>query len=253
MTEVVARFASIRPDQARVVRQYSPDLHHRGPAVHAGAAGRTGMKVMFCDDRELFVDAIASVLRDRGHEVGTTCDPDELAGRVAADAPDVCVLESTVAGLNGTAVAAGVRERCPDAVIVMLTGDVTTDVWAAYDAELVNGVVSKSQGLEQLERALVRAAAGERVLEGCTRPYKQTQPRSPVEPLTNRELEVLRCIVDGDSTEAMSESLGVSRNTVRTHVQHLLRKLGVHERSKAVRLALDLGLVEQPGGAARVG
>lgn len=251
MTEVVDRAFGIRLDPPGGVGQLCHDLPQQ--RVRPGAPDGTRMRVMLCDDRELFVDAIASVLRDRGHEVRATCDPDELAALVAVDAPDVCVLESTVAGLNGTAVAAGIRERYPEAVIVMLTGDVTTDVWAAYDDKLINGVVSKSQGLEQLEQALVRAAAGERVLEGCSRPLTRTSPRPPVEPLTNRELEVLQRIVQGDSTETMSKALGVSRNTVRTHVQHLLRKLGVHERNKAVRVALDLGLVEQPGTSARVG
>jgi DNA-binding NarL/FixJ family response regulator len=210
------------------------------------------MKVLFCDDHELFVDAIATALQDRGHEVGAMGDPDQAADQVAAQAPDVCVVESTVAGTDGTAVAAAIREQDPAAVIVMLTGEVNDYVWKAYDGGLINGVVSKSRGLEQLERAMVRAAAGERVLEGCDRPLRTTQ-RFPVEQLTKRELEVLLHIVEGASTEAMSAALGVSRNTVRTHVQHLLRKLGVHERNKAVRLALDLGLVEAPVTAARAG
>lgn len=251
MTEVVDRAVGIRLDPAGGARQFSHDLPQQ--RVRSGTPGGTRMRVMLCDDHELFVDAIASALRDRGHEVGATCDPQQMPGRAAAQAADVCVLESTVAGTDGTSVAAAIREECPEAVIVMLTGDVNARVWAAYDRGLINGVVNKSRGFEQLERALVRAAAGEQVLEGCVRPVRKAAPRSLVEALTNRELEVLRSIVKGHSTETMSVSFGVSRNTIRTHIQHLMRKLGVHERSKAVRLALDLGLVEQPETPARVG
>ena len=211
------------------------------------------MKLMLCDDHELFLDAIAGVLHSRGHDVAATSDPEQAVDRVASQAPDVCVLESNLADTDGTALAAAIRKRDPRTVIVLLTGEVTTDVWAAYDGGLVDGVVNKSRGIDHLERALVRAANGERVLEGCDRPARTSPAASLVEPLTDREQEVLLLIVDGDSTETMSARLGVSRNTVRTHVQHVLRKLGVHERNKAVRLALDLGLVEPPVAPARAG
>ena len=67
------------------------------------------------------------------------------------------------------------------------------------------------------------------------------------EPLTAREREVIALLVDGVSTALMAESLGVSTNTVRSHVQNVLRKLGVHHRSKAAHRAVELGLVRVAG------
>jgi DNA-binding NarL/FixJ family response regulator len=64
-----------------------------------------------------------------------------------------------------------------------------------------------------------------------------------IEPLTDREREILRLIVQGVSTQMMADSLGVSSNTVRSHVQNVLRKLRVHHRSKAARYAVESGLV----------
>jgi DNA-binding CsgD family transcriptional regulator len=61
--------------------------------------------------------------------------------------------------------------------------------------------------------------------------------------LTVRELEVLHLIVQGASTSVMAVNLGVSGNTIRTHVQSVLRKLDVHGRGKAARVAVDMGLV----------
>jgi DNA-binding NarL/FixJ family response regulator len=65
-----------------------------------------------------------------------------------------------------------------------------------------------------------------------------------VDALTARELEVLHLVVCGYSTEQMAGRLGVSRHTIRTHVQQVLRKLGVHGRGKLARAGADAGLVD---------
>jgi DNA-binding CsgD family transcriptional regulator len=85
------------------------------------------------------------------------------------------------------------------------------------------------------------------VVEGCSRPVGTQSGPSPLDYLTDRERDVLRLIVAGLSTQRMSATLGVSTNTVRTHVQHVLAKLGVDRRSKAIRVAVELGLTDAPG------
>ena len=65
-----------------------------------------------------------------------------------------------------------------------------------------------------------------------------------VDALTARELEVVRLVVRGYSTQQMADELGVSRHTIRTHVQQVLRKLGVHGRGKVARAAATAGLVD---------
>lgn len=69
---------------------------------------------------------------------------------------------------------------------------------------------------------------------------------APVESLTPRELEVLRALGDGMSSPEVSEELGITRNTLRTHVHNIMGKLGARSKLEAVLTAIRLGLVEPP-------
>jgi DNA-binding NarL/FixJ family response regulator len=93
-----------------------------------------------------------------------------------------------------------------------------------------------------VETVMRRVLEGQRAVEGWLRPTsaERSQPTWS-ENLTGREREVLAFIVEGGSTMTIASTLGVSTNTVRTHVQNVLRKLGVNCRSKAARVAIDLG------------
>jgi DNA-binding NarL/FixJ family response regulator len=83
------------------------------------------------------------------------------------------------------------------------------------------------------------------VVEGWSAISDRTSESRPVvESLTGRELEVLRLVVQGIPTRTMASLLGVSTHTVRTHVQQVLRKLGVHGRGKVARAAVEAGLVD---------
>src|SRR5437867_534184 len=92
---------------------------------------------------------------------------------------------------------------------------------------VVHDVKSAIDALNELQRLLLESAASRKIIE----------------PLTARELEVLRLLAGGTSTTAAAESLGISTATLRAHVQAVLRKLGAHSRLEAVAEAARLGLV----------
>jgi DNA-binding NarL/FixJ family response regulator len=85
--------------------------------------------------------------------------------------------------------------------------------------------------------------AGERVLVGWPAAVAPLRRTTDLDLLTDREREVLELITDGVPTAVMAQRLGVSVNTVRTHVRSVLHKLGVHQRAKAARAAVELGLL----------
>jgi DNA-binding NarL/FixJ family response regulator len=201
------------------------------------------MSLVLCDDHGMFLDALSMALTARGHRVlATSHDPDEVVRLVRETRPRGCVLDVSFGGRPRIEAAGAVRAAHPKTAVLVLTGADTPDVWGAFHDRVVDGVVSKGCDVEVLDRSIRRVLDGERVVEGWARIPAVTQDDG-IEPLTDREREILRLIVQGVSTQVMADSLGVSSNTVRSHVQNVLRKLRVHHRSKAARYAVESGLV----------
>lgn len=200
------------------------------------------MRVLICDDHQLFLSALAETFEAHGHVVvGALPDPHGLAELAEDGQADVCVLDIGLGDHSGPAVAAELREQAPDMRLLLLSGGESPEAWEAYDAGVVDGLVSKACAVTVLEKALLRVLDGERVVEGWSR---EAPPRRmpPEDELTRREREVLLLIARGATTAQMSAELGVSANTVRTHVQNVLRKLQVSHRTMAVQRAMELGL-----------
>lgn len=206
------------------------------------------MSLALCDPHGMFVDALAVALADRGHEIaGTVSDVGRISELVDHWSPTVCVLGLGVQEAEALAAAEAIRSGHPEMAIVLLCGGGSAGAWTALDAGTVNAIVDKRCDIATLDKTIHRAGEGESVVEGCSRPVGARSGPSPLDYLTDRERDVLRLIVAGLSTQRMSATLGVSTNTVRTHVQHVLAKLGVDRRSKAIRVAVELGLTDAPG------
>jgi len=203
------------------------------------------MRLVLCDPHTMFMDALNAGLARRGHlVVADSDDPDEVVDLVVQHEPDVCVLDPGPDSGTVVETAAQVRERAPGVKVVLLTGEATEDVWLAFETGLVAGVVNKACDIGVLNRAIERVVAGERVLERFTRPAVARTAGPPgLTRLSSRERAVVSLLVSGASTEEMASELGVSTQTVRTHVQSVLRKFCVNSRSRAVSIAVDLGAV----------
>jgi DNA-binding NarL/FixJ family response regulator len=197
------------------------------------------MRLALSDDHQLFIESLAHVFEHRGHQVTVrTHDVDVLLDSVRDDPPQVCLLGVGLHRAPRVDVAAEVRRRAPGTRIVMLTSECGDVVWSAYDQRVVDAVVNKSLPLDAAENAADSVVRQQRVILGWSRPRR---PRwgDQADELTGREQEVLALIVRGLSTQQMSAELGVSTNTVRSHVQGVLRKLGVNSREKAATSTLQ--------------
>ena len=129
---------------------------------------------------------------------------------------------------------------------MLLTADVADRAATALETGVVSGVAHKTWPLTLVAETLARLADGQpaRRLMPLPRPPR----RGPVPDLTDREREVLRLVAGGASTTEMRHRLGVSEHTVRSHVRHLMAKLGVHSRVEAVHRAHQHGLVSTGAG-----
>jgi two-component system nitrate/nitrite response regulator NarL len=201
------------------------------------------MRLLLCDDHRLLVDALSMALTNKGHTVvATALDPDEAVEAAREHQPDACLLDVNFPQGTGLSAIRKIHEVSADTKVVILTGSFNKTVVADALAQGAQGFVGKEKPIGAIVEALELAHQGHLavdplVLQDALRPRAQDDdPLWVLKFVTEREWEVLRCIMDGLSTEQMAEELGVHRSTARTHVQNLLTKLGVHSRLQAAAL-----------------
>ena len=201
------------------------------------------MRLLVCDDHRLLLDALSMALTDNGHAVvATVLDPDEAVEAAREHQPDVCLLDVSFPDGNGLGAIGRIHEVSPDTKVVILSGAISRGLVADAMANGAEGYVGKEKSVGVLIEMLELAHQGHLavdpfILHDALRPHPQNDdPLWVLKFLTEREWEVMRCIMDGLSTQQMADRLGVQRCTVRTHVQNLLTKLSVHSRLQAAAM-----------------
>lgn len=201
------------------------------------------MRIVIADDHQLLLEALATALALNGYTVEAAVDtPAEAVRAVAANDPDLLLIDVNFPGASGIDAAHEVIEHHPRTKVVMMTGEEDPELLKRALALGVSGYLAKDQPVTAIARALDLAARGgtaidDSVLRRARRPpVSVPEQRSPVDELTGRERHVLDLLLEGRSTNEMVVALGVSQSTVRTHVQNIFAKLGVHTRLQAVAL-----------------
>jgi DNA-binding NarL/FixJ family response regulator len=205
------------------------------------------LRIVFCDDNRLLVEALAAALRSFGHQpVAITTSPAAGVAAVAEHLPDACLLDLRFpGGESGLAAARQMRARNPGTAVIVLSGALDQAVAREARAIGVAGLLAKDQSVMQIARSLRVIASGGAVYPagwpGCAH-LASRRPPGRYE-LTPREAEVLRRIVAGQTTEQMSAEMNIATSTLRSYVKNLLTKLGAHSRLQAAALASREGLV----------
>lgn len=201
------------------------------------------MRLLICDDHRLFIDALSTALTDSGQTVvAIAFDPDEAVAAAREHQPDACLLDVYFPNANGLAAIARIHDVSPDTKVVILSGTIRTRlVRDAIDLG-AQGFVCKTEPVHVIVEALELALQGQLavdpvVLRQLFNPAgDDLDPLRGLKLLTEREWEVLGCIMDGLSTVQMTDELGVSLGTASTHLHNLFTKLGVHSRLQAAAL-----------------
>jgi two-component system nitrate/nitrite response regulator NarL len=200
------------------------------------------MRLIICDDHRMLLDALSMALNSSGHTVvATAIDPDEAVEAARQHQPDACLLDINFPNANGLTAISRIHEVSPDTKVVILSGSSNRSLVADAIAEGAHGFVGKEKPVGVIVAALNMAVQGQLavdllLLQEVLRPARNDDPLWMLKFLTEREWEVMRCIMDGLSTEQIAGQLRVQRSTARTHVQNLLTKLGVHSRLQAAAL-----------------
>jgi DNA-binding NarL/FixJ family response regulator len=218
------------------------------------------IRVLVVDDQPLIRAGFHKMVEARPdlEVVGEAADGAEAVAQARRLGPDVVLMDvrmPTMDGLEATRQLAGPGVANPTKVLILTTFDLDEYVYEALRAG-ASGFLLKDAPPEELAAAIRVIAAGEALLAPSVtrrliRRFADQPPPKAVDAkalgrLTDRETEVLRLVARGLSNAQIATELVVSETTVKSHVAHLLMKLGLHDRVQAVVLAYETGFV-QPG------
>jgi DNA-binding NarL/FixJ family response regulator len=179
--------------------------------------------------------------------VGEASDGAEAVALSRALKPDVVLMDLLMPGTNGITATQQIRAGQPGTEVVALTSVLEDDsVIAAVQAGAV-GYLLKDTNAEQLCKAIKAAAKGQVQLapEAAARLVREVRSPDVTADLTPRETDVLRALATGLTNREIGRELGIGERTVKTHVSHLLSKLGLQSRTQAALYAVRIGLVTE--------
>ena len=212
---------------------------------------KTLTELVLGDDHTVFLDALSAVLTQRGFTVGAVArSATETVEAVRRVQPDVCLVDRHfISGDDGIEAIGSMLAVSKRTRFLVLSADRDNEGVLRALAAGASGYLHKTRGIAALAAAIDRVRRGEVVVDvpvplAARRTVPPGDPRRLATYLTARERECLALLVQGMSTATMVSVLGVSRTTVRTHVQALLTKLGVHSRLEAASFAVRYGLLD---------
>jgi DNA-binding NarL/FixJ family response regulator len=218
------------------------------------------VRVVVADDHEVVRSGFASLLDTQSDftVVGTAADGLEAIRSGRELRPDVILMDIRMPGMDGIQATRQLASERPDGprILVLTTFDLDEYVYDALRAG-ASGFLLKDVTAERLFEAVRVIAAGDALLapgvtrrlisEFAQRPTAKRQPLLALEELTPRETEVLQLVAEGLSNSEIARRLIVTDETVKTHVSHVLNKLGLRDRTQAVVTAYETGLVVAGG------
>jgi NarL family two-component system response regulator LiaR len=208
------------------------------------------IRVLVVDDHAVVREGLRAFLElQKGIEVaGEAGDGQEAIEAAARLRPDVILMDLVMPGVDGVAAMRSLRESVPDARVIVLTSFLDDDKLMPALRSGAAGYLLKNAQPQELARAVRAAHAGEALLDPVVaarlvETLAAEHEEEPIDRLTPREREVLVLIGRGFPNKRIARELEVSEKTVKTHVGHVLAKLGVSDRTQAAVLAVRAGLV----------
>ncbi|MHC3471920.1 response regulator [Streptomyces sp. 7R007] len=211
------------------------------------------VRIVVADDHEVVRAGYAGLLATQADftVVGTARDGAEAVRVCREQVPDVVLMDVRMPVMDGIQATARLQGPHAPRVLVLTTFDLDEHVYDALAAG-ASGFLLKDVTAERLFEAVRVVAAGEALLApAITRrliaEFARLRPRAPAQgtlaALTPRETDVLRLLAEGLSNPELAERLHVGEETVKTHVSRILSKLGLRDRTQAVVMAYETGLV----------
>jgi two-component system, NarL family, response regulator LiaR len=209
------------------------------------------IRILIADDHEMVREGLAGMLNTQGdlQVVGTACDGLDAVRQAESLEPDVTLMDLDMPNMNGAVAIRQIRERRPDARIVVLTAyDTDERILDAIEAG-AQGYILKGTPRDELFRAVRVVHQGGSLLEPSVaakllgRVGQLLRRDDGPDALTDREMEVLQLVVRGYRNKEIAERLYITERTVKFHAGIIFQKLNVSSRSEAIAVAIQRGLV----------
>ncbi len=219
------------------------------------------MRIVLIDDHGLCRLGLSELIEMRGMKVvAATGDPEQAIALIEEQQPDLAVMDLRMAPVDGLRLLRRLRDAGSKVPVVVLTMSDSRDDLATALRMGARGYLLKDMEPSDVIDSIVRAARGELVvapamtakLAGLFDAGEQRQAsRSSLDLLTVREREILAHVARGSSNKAIARTLGISHDTVKLHVRHILAKLGFSSRVEAAVFAIEHRIEEQGAGGER--
>ena len=218
-------------------------------------ADEARISVLIVDDHRAFGEALAVALdkEDDLEVVVVAVDGESAAEEAEVRQPDVVLVDLQMPGIDGLETSRRIRAVSKETAVVVLTGsDDELALGRAIQAG-AHGFLRKTAAVQDLAQAVRAAHRGEPLnghdeVEFALRRLRRLRARDDdidqrFDRLTPRELQILQLLAESKTPDEIATELAVSRNTLRTHIQNILMKLGVHSKLDAIVAAIRLGRV----------
>jgi len=200
------------------------------------------IRVLLVDDHFMVrLGLVSAISRERDMEVvGEASTGAQALKMDQAMTPDVILMDGRLPDIHGVEVTRRIIAARPDARVLIVSIDETAeDVHRGMEAGAM-GYLPKASERGEILRAIRTVAAGGQFLSAEFR--RKLAERNVLVSLSNRELDVLKLVSQGKTNKAIAAELGMGDATVKTHLSHILWKLGAPDRTRAVTIAMERGL-----------
>lgn len=204
------------------------------------------IRLVIVDDHPVVRAGLVGMLSDEpGFEVvGEASDGDQAARIAAATRPDVVLMDLRMPGVDGVAATSRITSDGDAKVLILTTYETDDQILAAIEAG-ASGYLLKAAPQAEIVAGIRSVAAGQTALSPQVAVRLVERMRAPAAEavLTARETDVLRLVATGHSNKQIAVALGIGESTVKTHLLKVFEKLGVADRTRAVTLAMERGLL----------
>ncbi|HEY7335812.1 MAG TPA: response regulator transcription factor [Bryobacteraceae bacterium] len=203
----------------------------------------TTIRVMCVDDHPLVRKGVASILANEPDMelVAEASDGREAVAKFHDLHPDVVLMDLRMPQMDGTEATRAIRGEDPEARIIALTSyDGDQDIYRALEAG-VRGYILKEMVHSEIVKAIRTVQSGKRLMPPEV--AERLSEYFPQVALTPREVEVLSFVARGLANKEIAHKLGTANGTIKMHVQNILEKLGASDRTHAVTIAIERGIL----------